>query len=680
MADTVSVTTENWKGQLNFDSTCKSSGPLDRCGLISELQSWNRVLYGLNYELTETRPGKLRLRYAPHDPVEKWQTNAASMHSEAAFLISWLVEHHSCIDDLGITSIESNAKDSAPLRLRRPPGKDIRCLDISLCKSDGPSLYLVKEDVDGLRGIERLHISDSDATLESSAVTLLRNNSSSLGFVQLSYTNLSRDVIDALQQLEKCESLTVVCCTREGDDTISESNTVASILRSSAALKTFTFAGDRDEEWNFSSISDALETCVTLTAFDLTAIAVGESSSPRELFAALLGHTRLRKLRVEIRAIDASCGETLEWALSSNTWLVDLHLAGYVDDYCLIHIAEGLSQNITLEKLDLSEAVLNVGGALLLCDALRTNKTLKKLMLPDYWDPEEEKKALAEKLKHGDFYRRVRLPILEECDLLALSTRLGCPTTCPDELTDIEFCSISEATLKLFFDALASSSCVQAFSVSIEENPQAKIALLCDMLVANRSIKSLNIALMRDSWLVIQQLLNAIQANENISKLKISVSGAKMGAASAVSEFIARNRTITTFMLWMGGLSRDDLVEEIARGMLTNRTIVEHGDGGAAWEGFSYPIFEALQRNRVALNRAADFVLGIRDSRCAEAFEIFSRTSRLIALVMETSGQNEREAVHAIASADKFLRDNSLDIKGALQCATLPLAQRNKIG
>ncbi|KAK8783744.1 hypothetical protein V5799_009892 [Amblyomma americanum] len=124
------------------------------------------------------------------------------MHSDAAFLISWLVEHHSCIDELGITSTVSADEASAPLLLRRPPGKDIRCLDIILGNDEDPRFYLAEEDVDALRGIEQLHISDGIAMVESRVVTLLRNNSSSLRTVQLSYSNLSQGVQDALQCLE----------------------------------------------------------------------------------------------------------------------------------------------------------------------------------------------------------------------------------------------------------------------------------------------------------------------------------------------------------------------------------------------------------------------------------------------------------------------------------------------
>ncbi|KAK8783742.1 hypothetical protein V5799_009890 [Amblyomma americanum] len=672
MADTVSVTTENWKGQLNFESTCKSSGPLDRCGLISELHSWNRVLYGLDHELAETRPGKLSLRYVPHDPVVKCGTNVTSMHSEAAFLISWLVEHHSCIDELGITSTVTTAANSLPLRLRRPPGKDIRFLEITLCTSDDPGFYLVKEDVDALRGIERIHINDYDSALESSAVTLLRNNSSSLRSVQLSYTNLTGDIMGALKRLEKCESLTVLYCTRDAEDPFSESETITSILRNVAALKTFTFAGDHDEEWNFSAISEALKTSAALTALDLTADAVGESSSPREFFAALENNTSVRKLRLEVDTIDVSSGKALASTLCRNTCLVDLNLAGYVEEDCWSYLAEALSQNTTLEILDVSKAELEVCGALSLCEGIRTNKTLKKLALPGFPASDAERRALAEKLEHGDGYRRVLLSFLDECDLLALSTRLTCLTTCPEELPDTDFCSLSETTLKIFLNALNSSNHVKAFTVSIEENPQSKIKLLCDMLVANKSIDNLKIAIMKDNGQITQPLLKAIETNGRISQLRLSICAAEMGAASAVSDFIACNRTVTTLTLWMGGLNRDDLVEELSRGMVINRTIVQHG--GAAWDGMSYPIFEALQRNRVALNRAADFVLGIRDCRCAEAFQLFSKTARLVELVTKTSGQNEREVKQAIASAEKFLREDIFDMKDlstVLRCGAL---------
>ncbi|KAK8783743.1 hypothetical protein V5799_009891 [Amblyomma americanum] len=631
-----------------------------RCGLISELQSWNRVLYGLNYELAETCPGKLSLRYAPHDPVEKCRKKAASMHSEAAFLISWLVEHHSCIDELGIKSTVSADEPCAPLRLHRPPEKGIRCLEITLCDAEDPRLYLAEEHVDALRGIEQLHISDGIAMVESRVVTLLRNNSSSLRIVQLSYSNLSQGVQDALQCLEKCESVTVSDCS--SDDCATESNTLTAMLRSMAALKTLRFSGHYEEEWNFSQISAALKANVTLTTLDLAADCVNESSSIIEFFAGLEVNNSVRTLRVKFDTIDACCGASMASALCRNTCLVDLHLAAwYLDDHCLIVMAEALSQNTTLENFDLREARFGLSGFSVLCDALRTNKTLKELLLPEFAAPEVQRPALSEKLAHGDGYRRVLRPFLDECDLQALSTRLACPTICPEEITGIVICNISEATLKHFFDALASSSYVQVFTVSILKNPQAKIELLCEMLMANRSISSFGITIAQDSGGIIQQLLNAIEVNKYISELRISISDAGMNAAIALRNFIARNRTITTLTLYIEGLNRQVLIKGLSQAMLMNPTIMKLG--GAAWESMSYTILEALQRNQAALNRAIDFVLGSRESQCAEAFELFSRTPCLVELVMEASGQNEFEALQAIASAKKFLRDNNLDIK-----------------
>ncbi|KAK8757983.1 hypothetical protein V5799_004387 [Amblyomma americanum] len=647
----MALTTDHWKGQLNFRRICTFAGPLDRCGLLSELPSWNRVLYSLEYELAETCPGKLSLRYVPHDPMDKCAVSAASKPAQAAFLISWLLEHHGCIDELSVSSSLSAPQANIPVRLRRPlVGTAIRSLEVTLCTFYSGACYLVEQDVDALRGIEQLRIRDGTATDESRLVSLLRNNSHSLTFVQLSHTLLSQHMLDALQRLEKCESVTLSDCTSD-DDTFSESNALTAMLRSMAALKTLTFSSDRDAEWNFSAISAALKANVTLTALDLAVDAVDETSSPKELFAALEENHSVRTLRVKVGAIDASCGTALASALRRNSCLVNLHLAGNVDDHCLILMAEALSQNTTLENLDVRNAEFGASGVWALCDAINTNKTLKKLVLPEFSVPKEYRPALAEKLAQADGYRRVLQPFLDEYDLQALSTRLACPTTCPEEITDIDFCSLSDATMKLFFDALSSSSCVQAFTVSIEEN--CRVNVLCEMLVANRSISSVHITIEMDDGMIVQQLLNAIEGNKKISKLAISICSAEIGAASAVSDFISRNRTVTTLTLCIGEHRQYRVVEQISRGMKINPIIVELG--GGPWCDMSYAIFAALQRNRVALNRAADFALGRRESRCAEAFQLFSRTPCLVALVMKTSGRNEREALQAIAWAERFL-------------------------
>ncbi|KAK8783749.1 hypothetical protein V5799_009888 [Amblyomma americanum] len=665
MANNVSVKTENSSGQSNSERVCTSSGPLDRCGLISELLSWNRVLYGLDYELAETCPGKLSLRYVPHGPVEKCRTNAASVHSEAAFLISWLVEHHSCIDELGIKSTVSTDVASAPLRLRRPPGKGIRCLEISWCMAY-VATYVLEEDVSALQDIEELRINEYRARDESTVVSLLRNNSSSLRSVQLSDSILTPGLLDALLRLEKCESVTMLDCPTD-DEFLSDSYALTAMLRSMPALKTLTFTSDQYEEWNFSAIADALEANGILTTLDITVRATDQcsfvlepsadqtSSPSRELYEAFEVNSSVRTLRVDVATIDAKGGKALASAICKNTCLVDLQLAGSIDDHCLIRIAVALWHNSTLENLDVSKAEVEVIGVLALCNTLRTNKTLKKLVLPIFVASRVQRRALAEKLTHCDGYRRVLLPFLDEPDLQALSTRLACPTTCPEEIRGIDVCNISEASLKLFFDALASSRCVQSFCVYIKMNQQAKIEPLCEMLKHNRSIRSVGIKILSDIGWIIQQLLNAIEGNEKLTRLTVCIVNAEADAAIALKDFIARNRTITALVLWMGGL---DHLDEIARAMLVNPTIVELG--GDPWY-HKKAIFEALQRNRASLNRAADFVLGSGESLCAEAFELFSRTPCLVEHLMETSGQNEREAKQAIASAEKFLRDNIFD-------------------
>ncbi|KAH8036992.1 hypothetical protein HPB51_008040 [Rhipicephalus microplus] len=95
------VSTDTWKGRLDFDRPCTAAVPGKRCWLSSELTSWNRVLCSLNYELVETRPGFNCLKKA--DCYNCYSDKSLEdVTREAAFLISWLLQHHFCIEEFSL--------------------------------------------------------------------------------------------------------------------------------------------------------------------------------------------------------------------------------------------------------------------------------------------------------------------------------------------------------------------------------------------------------------------------------------------------------------------------------------------------------------------------------------------------------------------------------------------------
>lgn len=681
------VTTDNWKGQINFETKCTYSEPRDRCDLISELTSWNRVLYGLNYQLADTCPGKLSIRYVPYSAAHERRDAAGP---EAAFLISWLIENHRCIDELSVSCTvrsEDATAGQAPaiIRLCPPPGKGIRRLNVDVCdpfpSNRSSFICLLEENTEALRGIEELRIRCCDARIEPGLVRLLRNNANSLRHVEVVERVLSPRMVDALLCLDKCESLAVFVCLDHFSRVPWDTDTTARLLRSLPRVNQLRLLPFTSPALCVSAISDVVNSNLNLTALEIHMY--GIESSAQEFFAALEVNATVRKLLVALDSFDASCGQFLASALSKNATLLELHLNGDVTEDCMKSVAGALSQNTSLETLHFSY-VSSVNGVLALCDALRTNTTLKLLAFPVFRASQVQREALAKSLAQCSGYSRVLLGTLTEPDLPPLSTCLVSPTSCPQMVGRIDIRNASDVNLKLLMDALASSTTrVQKLGFIIDEIPQSKTAALCKALGANRSIIGLAIDMKSGHKHLLRELVKVFEANRRISQLEISIDELDVEAASVFAHFFAVNRTITSFGIIITGpnyySSHERFEKTVSRGMVKNPVVVEFQAGRYHGAEFpSYKISEALRRNWSTLNRAVDFVLlsAAKDRRCAEAFELFAGKPCLLDQVKNTSGQSELNARQAIASAATFLRENYLVITGVVQSSVLchPLA------
>ncbi|KAK8757306.1 hypothetical protein V5799_005063 [Amblyomma americanum] len=239
-----------WKNQLNFSKACTLMGPEDRCWLITELPSWNRILCGLAYELVEPLPGNLSLKCLPYGAVDRGPTAAVR---EAASMVSRLLQHHRCINDLHVVCTtdanEATLKRGAvPIRLRPASGRDaihnIRHLEVKTCRAEVLNTLgcscIPEEDIVGVCDPEKLKINSAGGEFEAGLTKFLRRNSCFLKAVEFAGMNLSRRLVDSLQCLKRCESLVLTFCRNEEDNHYS-ADIFSMQVQSSAALKNFSF-------------------------------------------------------------------------------------------------------------------------------------------------------------------------------------------------------------------------------------------------------------------------------------------------------------------------------------------------------------------------------------------------------------------------------------------------------
>ncbi|XP_049273706.1 uncharacterized protein LOC119398782 [Rhipicephalus sanguineus] len=329
-----------------------------------------------------------------------------------------------------------------------------------------------------------------------------------------------------------------------------------------------------------------------------------------------------------------------------------------------------LRVNSTLEEIELSgRRSLPFGGIVGLCSSLAKNKTLKKLTLGKFPATEQEREALAQTLATSDSYGRVQLSWAKP-DVSGLWNVLISPTACPEEVCLPDICSLSKEALGLLFDAIASSERIHTFRALWEGNVRAKGAAFCEMLKSNRSIRTLDIFVGTGNGNLAHSIFHALAENEMITKLMIGIEVIENDEmATDISYFLAHNKTVTAFHMTVSHYLYTEFVEEFSKGLQQNRLIVELKlNKNLICNEASFTVFEAVRRNRAALNRAVDFILLHKvDRECAEAFELFSKTPLLLSHAVNVSGKTEGEVLADMVSAANCLTDNYLTITGVVR-------------
>ncbi|KAL1477909.1 hypothetical protein MTO96_035372 [Rhipicephalus appendiculatus] len=158
-----------WMGQLDLDRPCGAGSSDGTCWLCEDFPAWNTVIHALDLELLETAPGTLCLRFDPNSQREDLVTAA----SDASIVVSSLLSHHVCIQELDIECAMSTntpaAHPSFPVLLCRqstnPASRSLRSLRVResaslICSCFPPnySAHLDLRDMDAIIGLETLYI------------------------------------------------------------------------------------------------------------------------------------------------------------------------------------------------------------------------------------------------------------------------------------------------------------------------------------------------------------------------------------------------------------------------------------------------------------------------------------------------------------------------------------------
>ncbi|KAH9367035.1 hypothetical protein HPB48_000173 [Haemaphysalis longicornis] len=482
-----------------------------------------------------------------------------------------------------------------------------------------------------------------------------------------------------------------------------------------------------------SAIAKELEINTSLTK--LTVEMSWQWRCPEAVFTALQCNTTLKELSVTDCHICGECEEALALLLQMNTGLRLLYMRDvYVSGSPLPVLAAALTSNTTLESLHLHQERYHLALNVIveLCNALRVNRTLKKLQFEAKVSPEEPRfkackelgsteqemllrkseficfseaasnkskhpehvkhakhvknvkhrqlemclfdqsrfsfrAVLVEQLAQDECYGRVQLPWTEP-HLPGLTAALASAFAGFEELHLCDTHCMSEAGLKQLFDVLASNKCVRTLKVCVSGDAGEKGRGLCEMLKVNRSIECLDLDI-RDDIKFLEEVLHALAENVGITKIVLTIyEVCELETATAFSYFGAHNKVATDFVCTSGSDLPPSLWSSSRRDFCTTGPYLRLKGCNVCMIGREVSLYEAVRRNRGALNRAVEFVVSPSlDRQCAEGFEHFSGRPCLLKHLKKVSGKTELEALLAVAAAEYYLRDNYLLITGIAQ-------------
>ncbi|KAH7944562.1 hypothetical protein HPB52_021379 [Rhipicephalus sanguineus] len=361
------VSADTWKDQLNFERACSAAMPEGRCWLSGELTSWNRVLHKLVYELVETRPGSVRLRKIDNGAREIGQDKEDATR-EASFLISWLLEHHLCIDEFSLfyDSHYGHKAPPVPFPIRVRPSLSSsadRCFRNAKIKMAEHGSWIddekrghlfALEGLNTVHGVEKLKVTSSIVTFKFAAEleSLLRRNASTLKAVKITKAVMPRNVDYALRCLVNCESLTLcpnLGCGRRDPSLVS----VAQLLRTSALKNLSIYICPIKRTKQFTTFAEAIKTNTSLTK--LTVRFVEISCSPEPIFIALQANGTLKQLQLQECNFDLYSAQAMSKALCKKSRPRSLHITeSTISVYSMLVLAATLRANVKLEQIRLS--------------------------------------------------------------------------------------------------------------------------------------------------------------------------------------------------------------------------------------------------------------------------------------------------------------------------------------
>ncbi|KAK8761453.1 hypothetical protein V5799_027280 [Amblyomma americanum] len=654
------------------------------CWILGQLDSWNRALRPTRLVLTEFEPGRLCLRsYDDRDDYGEGYGGCGNVN-DGAFLLAWLPRQHRCILEVRVNDRAHIDRLSFMSSVVIGPAPSLERIVLHPRRELLPSSGYLQAfgPPQCLRSLDLVNIHVSDA-LASNVAEVLRGSASTLNSVKFVGNNLSRDsagiLLLALFSCERLKDLTL-----EDTTTSSACDLMAEYFSSSKMLQKLSLvglceAGMRCRHFNFASGGRVCLDCL------------------KDLFAALRGILSLHHLALEEMSIGGATAKALAEFLTGHHALQTLSLLNCSFDITgATSIAETLSVNGTLEHLNLHNCSLQAEIISKLCSALPVNTTLKSLVLPEI----SSRSLVIQQGNPTLELLRLESPGRVHCCLFvdrpslvsqALEQALKCV-----EAVKIRHGMSARNDLCSVYSSLALNHSLRSLHIDYssgsgtdqDSTPEALIVALCTALKACECLQTFHLDVRsayhanEETAPLFMVVFHALALNRRLRKLSVVTPRLTFKTAVALSALVSQcKRSLVELHILsienMPITALDVLHNMVTTNVFLSTISVRCSDWRDVMQA-NAAVDEAKERNRVLLNRAAQFVTSIdgepawsAQQHCAAAFDDLCATASLREHLASLSGKSALQVSLDVKKARRYLQDNYMVFARVVRAAVV---------
>lgn len=685
----------------SFDRPCMCNAGEKQCWLVSELETWNRVLSRNWIELHEHSWGELALQgfYCP-------ESNAPGIRDAllTSLLMHVLLRQHRCVTSVLMDQAIMNIEMAIFWHSLQNGAGGVRYFTFT--GSGGTALTPLQwmdvgmwcQSAVCLPALHSLHVSrilfDEDAARTLGEYLVRTTTLKSISFQDVQAEDKNASVL--LGYLAQNTTVTTLLL-QEHFVMAEDGKALARVVRNHVALESLQINGTDEhcpsgvlraavQSSTLKSLSVRLFTIHSADIFDMAAAlrrnppsyasasgAPGKAATtqPRGLERLAFFGCTMSDQSVEVAYAALIGGVLLELRISMCC----------LGEAFAFTAACQLRTDSRLRVLNLQRNELPVSSILALVQALAVNSTLEKLVFDLYSGlPELDLFTLFKTVREMDVSSRIHIDWYSPQSSEVSQGRRLCSTS--GLFVELDTCSPEDVAALL--EPLTSARNV--ISACIRCDKPAKdivVQRLADVLGKTKSVRNLNLMLKWPDKSIVT-VLRSLQQNRSVSALEIGRTTFRKRPAKALARLVEENRTLNSVTVFLEDddsevLSQHRIVcrelkETVPRNRyLTNVVVNRQGVNHAC----DFIIKDALRRNRVLVNQAARFIKGSNDKKDALAFETL-QSSRAVLKDVCTANR-ERDEARAKGQIDEARRRLALDyfvftgvVKAKIVCHSHP--------